>query len=71
MKITTIATTANSCPDIVQCPAKDLVDERPGRVYLIANVETDPDVLNAFASRIGPGETLVWQPSVLHPEVDS
>ena len=71
MKITTIATTAGSCPDIVRCPAKDLIDEQPGRVYMIANVETDPEILEAFASRIGPGEALVWQPAVLHPEVGS
>ena len=69
MKITTLRTTAGDCPDGETCPSKDLVDVHPDRVYMIGNVVTDPDLLAAFAHRIGPGEQLYWQPAALHPEV--
>lgn len=67
MKITTLASVA--CPDIVQCPSKDLIDLYPDRVYMIGKVETDPTILAAFAARIGAGEALYHQPVELHPEV--
>lgn len=69
MKITTLRTTANDCPDIVRCPAVDLIDVHPDRVYFIGNVETDPEILGAYAERVGPGEAVYWQPASLHPEI--
>lgn len=69
MKITTLRTTAGSCPDVATCPSVDLIDEHPDRVYMIAKVETDPRILTAFAHRIGPGEGLVWHPRELHPDI--
>ena len=69
MRITTLRTTANDCPDITTCPAVDLIEERPGRVYFIAELETDSDVLAAYAGRVGPGEAVFWQPASLHPGI--
>lgn len=69
MRITTLCTTAEDCPDGKICPSKDLVDLHPDRVYMIGNVVTDPALLAAFGPRIGPGEALYWQPVELHPEV--
>ena len=69
MEITTLRTAANQCPDIVNCPAVDVIDARPDRVYFIGNVETDPRILDAYAGRVGPGEAVFWQPAELHPEI--
>jgi hypothetical protein len=69
LKITTLRTTAGSCPDVSTCPSVDLIDKHPDRVYLIANVETDPAVLAQFKGRIGAGEILTWQPAELHPDI--
>ncbi len=44
MEIRTLRTTANQCPDIVNCPAVDVIDAHPERVYFIGNVETDPRI---------------------------
>lgn len=61
MDITTHRTMAASCPVGDVCSGVHTVAERPGRTYLISKtVEDDPEVLAAFADKIGPGETLTW-----------
>lgn len=70
IEVTVLRANDPSCPDGNSCPAVTRVKQRPGRHYLIAVPETDPAVLAAHASRMGPGEVLVWQPDDLVPEVD-
>ena len=69
MKITTLRTTANDCPDVTTCPAVDLIDVHPDRVYFVGNVETHPEILGAYHGRVGRGEAVFWQPATLHPEI--
>ncbi len=69
MKITTLRTTAENCPDITTCPSIHTLDLHPGRRYLVTKQETDPAILAAFAPHIGPGEQLGWAPAELLPEV--
>lgn len=57
-----------SCGDDETCPVQTTVSTRPGRIYYVATIETDPDIVAAYAGRVGPGEILVWQPDDL-PEV--
>lgn len=71
MKITTLRTTAGSCPDVETCPAVDLIDVHPDRVYFIGNIETDSEILDAYTGRVGPGEAIFWQPATLHPEIQA
>lgn len=59
MKVTILRTT-NDCPDIEHCPAQLTVDKHPQRRYVIVNRETDPEILAACATHIGPGEVLGW-----------
>ena len=67
VKITTVRTTANNCPDVSTCPSVELVDQHPDRIYLVGSLESDPAVIAAFHGRGGPGEALFWQPASLHP----
>lgn len=69
MKITTLRTTAGSCPDVYTCPSVHALDLHPERRYVITTVETDPAILAAFDHLIGPGEQLGWAPAELLPEV--
>ncbi len=57
-----------SCGDDETCPVQTSVSTRPGRIYYVATIETDEEILAAHAGRVGPDEILVWQPDDL-PEV--
>jgi hypothetical protein len=50
---------ADMCPDIDNCEHVGTTPVRPGRVQLIAKTVTDPQLIAAYADKIGPGEILV------------
>jgi hypothetical protein len=65
MKITTLRTTAENCPDTWTCPSIHDLDLHPDRRYVVTTTETDPAILAAFDHLIGPGEQLGWVPTEL------
>lgn len=69
MKITTLRTTAGTCPDVHTCPSIHAVEQHPDRRYVVTTTVIDPETLAAFAHLVGPGEQLGWMPTTLLPEV--
>lgn len=69
IEITTLRTTADSCPDRRTCTSVHKVADRPGRRYVITRPVTDPDEIAAFAHLVGDDEQLGWLETELIPEV--
>ena len=67
--ITTLRSTADSCPDRRTCPSIHRVTDRPERRYVITKRVTDAAEIAAFAQLVGAGEQLGWLPAELLPEL--
>lgn len=67
MKITVLRSA--SCVEGDTCPMIGRVDTDPAWLRMVVIPETDPAVLAAFASHMGPGEILVKFPADQLPEV--
>lgn len=59
----------DDCADDETCPAFATIDTDPAGGYVIGKQVTDPDVLTAFAHKIGAGEVLSRVPRRYGPEV--
>lgn len=57
------------CPDVDTCPGFGTHADDPEGGYVIVTDVTDPEILAAFANRIGKGERLGRVPRYLAPEV--
>jgi hypothetical protein len=58
-----------SCVEGDTCPMIGRVDTDPAWLRMVVIPETDPAVLEAFASHMGPGEILAKFPAEQLPEV--
>lgn len=67
MKITVLRIA--SCVEGDTCPMIGRVDSDPAWLRMVVVAETDPEVMKAFASHIGPGEILAKFPAAQLPEV--
>lgn len=47
------------CPDDETCFIAGTVPARPGKVQVVAQTVTDPQLIAAYRHKIGPGEVLV------------
>ena len=47
-----------TCPDDETCPMLGTVPARPHKVQGVARIVTEPELLAAYAERVGPGEIL-------------
>lgn len=62
MKVKTLRTTANDCPNKWDCPSVHEIDTDPGRRYVVSK-RTSAAERHAFADVLHPGEILGWVPA--------
>jgi len=64
LTITTLTHTGDDgyCVDSRTCPAVRTIAEHPGKYFIVLTEVTDPAILAAFASDMGPGEILGTAP---------
>lgn len=69
MKITTLRSMSDKCPDVYKCPSVHKVDGQPDRLYVVSKRVDDPATLSAFAHLVADDEILGWVDRELLPEV--
>lgn len=69
VKITTLRTVDELCPDTRSCPSIHVVAGEPDRRYMITKKVMDPAVVAVFAHLVGDDEQLGHVPTDLIPEV--